>query len=75
MKGNILKNGNGLNMYNIIVMLSLLVTIALAYSKMSTTVDMINQELQKKADKEVVDVHFIYIQQQLDEIKELIEEK
>ena len=66
---------NGLNLYNIIVMLSLLVTIALAYSKMSTTVEVINKELHQKANKDVVDVHFKYIQQQLNQIKELIEEK
>ena len=31
--------------------------------------------LDKKADKEVVEVHFQYIQKQLDEIKTLIKER
>jgi len=50
------------------------VSVILAYSKLSTTVDMINGELAKKAEKEVVEVHFTYIQQQLNEIKTLIKE-
>ena len=56
-------------------MATMLVSIVLAYSKLSTTVDVINGELDKKAEKDVVEVHFIYIQQQLNEIKTLIKEK
>jgi hypothetical protein len=65
----------GISTGNIIVMATMVISVALAYSKLSTTVDMINGELAKKAEKDVVEVHFIYIQQQLDEIKTLIKEK
>jgi hypothetical protein len=65
----------GISTGNIIVMITMLISVVLAYSKLSTTVDVVNIELSKKAEKEVVDVHFTYIQQQLDEIKTLIKEK
>jgi hypothetical protein len=65
----------GISTGNIIVMATMVISVALAYSKLSTTVEMINGELAKKAEKDVVEVHFIYIQQQLDEIKTLIKEK
>jgi len=70
-----MKINGGISTGNIIVMATMLVSIVLAYSKLSTTVDVINGELDKKAEKDVVEVHFIYIQQQLNEIKTLIKEK
>tara|TARA_Y100000310_G_scaffold328444_1_gene396588 strand:+ start:398 stop:607 length:210 start_codon:yes stop_codon:yes gene_type:complete len=63
-------NGN-ISLGNILVILTMLVTIVLSYSKLSAGVE----ALDKKADKEVVDVHFKYIQKQLDEIKTLIKER
>ena len=63
-------NGN-ISLGNILVILTMLVTIVLSYSKVSAGVEM----LDKKADKEVVEVHFQYIQKQLDEIKTLIKER
>jgi hypothetical protein len=70
-----MKINGGISTGNIIVMATMVISVALAYSKLSTTVEMINGELAKKAEKDVVEVHFIYIQQQLDEIKTLIKEK
>jgi len=69
-----MKLNGGISTGNIIVLVSMFVSVILAYSKLSTTVDMINGELSKKAEKEVVEVHFTYIQQQLNEIKTLIKE-
>ena len=63
-------NGN-ISLGNILVILTMLVTVILSYSKVSAGVEM----LDKKADKEVVEVHFKYIQKQLDEIKTLIKER
>ena len=63
-------NGN-ISLGNILVILTMLVTIVLSYSKLSAGVAI----LDKKADKEVVEVHFKYIQKQLDEIKTLIKER
>ena len=70
-----MKINGGISTGNIIVVVTMVVSVALAYSKLSTTVDMINGELAKKAEKDVVEVHFTYIQQQLDEIKTLIKER
>tara|TARA_Y100000310_G_scaffold111824_1_gene110230 strand:- start:264 stop:476 length:213 start_codon:yes stop_codon:yes gene_type:complete len=70
-----MKINGGISTGNIIVMATMVISVALAYSKLSTTVDMVNGELSKKAEKEVVEVHFTYIQQQLDEIKTLIKER
>ena len=69
-----MKLNGGISTGNIIVWVTMFVSVILAYSKLSTTVDMINGELAKKAEKEVVEVHFTYIQQQLNEIKTLIKE-
>ena len=69
-----MKLNGGISKGNIIVLVTMFVSVILAYSKLSTTVDMINGELSKKAEKEVVEVHFTYIQQQLNEIKTLIKE-
>jgi len=65
----------GISTGNIIVVATMVISVALAYSKLSTTVEMINAELGTKAEKDVVEVHFTYIQQQLDEIKTLIKER
>ena len=70
-----MKINGGVSTGNIIVMATMVISVVLAYSKLSATVDMINGELAKKAEKEVVEVHFTYIQQQLDEIKTLIKER
>ena len=70
-----MKINGGVSTGNIIVMATMVISVVLAYSKLSTTVDIINGELAKKAEKEVVEVHFTYIQQQLDEIKTLIKER
>ena len=70
-----MKINGGVSTGNIIVMATMVISVVLAYSKLSATVDMINGELAKKAEKEVVEVHFTYIQQQLYEIKTLIKER
>ena len=70
-----MKINGGVSTGNIIVMATMVISVVLAYSKLSATVDMINGELAKKAEKEVVEVHFTYIQQQLNEIKTLIKER
>ena len=70
-----MKINGGVSTGNIIVMATMVISVVLAYSKLSTTVDIINGELAKKAEKEVVEVHFTYIQQQLNEIKTLIKER
>tara|TARA_Y100001963_G_C6594730_1_gene359665 strand:+ start:285 stop:497 length:213 start_codon:yes stop_codon:yes gene_type:complete len=60
---------------NIVTIFTMVVAIALSYGRVSTRVDMVNAELIKKAEKEVIEVHFEYIQKQLDEIKVLIKER
>ncbi len=62
-------NGN-ISLGNILVILSMLVTVVFSYSKIAINLELIKN----KADKEVVDIHFQYIQQQLDEIKTLLKE-
>ena len=62
------KMNGGISLGNIIVILTLIVTVSISYSNLSASV----QNIEKKADKSVVDLQFSYIRQQLDEIKELI---
>tara|TARA_R100000501_G_C2609372_1_gene104375 strand:- start:821 stop:1045 length:225 start_codon:yes stop_codon:yes gene_type:complete len=74
LKKEIKVNGS-ISMGNILVIVTMVVSIAIGWAKMTSSVDKINGELQQKADKEVVQTHFIYIQKQLDEIKSMIKEK
>ena len=58
---------------NIIVIGTILVSISLAWGSMNAAITQLKAELDLKASKEVVDVKFEYIQQELSEIKQMLE--
>ena len=70
-----MKINGGISIGNIMTLVTMVVAIALSYSKVSTRVKTLSSEISNKAEREVIEVHFQYIQKQLDEIKLLIKEK
>ena len=70
-----MKINGGISIGNIVTLVTVIVAIAFSYSKVSTRVETLSSEISNKAEREVIEVHFQYIQKQLDEIKLLIKEK
>jgi len=69
------KLNNGVTMGNLLVIMTMVVTVALAWGSISSSVDRLGYEIQQKADNDVVTVKFEFIQQELEEIKELLKER
>jgi hypothetical protein len=55
---------------NIIVIVTLIASLAMAWGAMTSNISRVRAELEKKADKEIVSLQFEYIKQQLEEIKQ-----
>jgi len=72
---NSFKLNNGVTMGNLLVIMTMVVTVALAWGSISSSVDRLGYEIQQKADNDVVTVKFEFIQQELKEIKELLKER
>jgi len=66
-------NGGIISTGNLIVIATVLVSISLAWGSMNASIAQVKAELKQKASKEVVDVKFEYIQQELSEIKGMLE--
>jgi len=74
MKDSIKING-GISMGNLLVILTMLASVIFSYSRLAADVEDVRRMAGKKANKEMVDLKFGYIHQQLDEIKNLIKER
>ena len=74
MKDSIKING-GISMGNLLVILTMLASVIFSYSRLAADVEDVRRMAGKKANKEMVDIKFGYIHQQLDEIKNLIKER
>tara|TARA_Y100000310_G_scaffold246645_1_gene252035 strand:- start:51 stop:275 length:225 start_codon:yes stop_codon:yes gene_type:complete len=66
------KISNGISAGNIVTIAMLLVAIIFGWSTMSSDISSLKSEIGEKADKDVVEVKFEYIQQELSEIKEML---
>ena len=67
-----MKISNGISLGNIVTISMLLVAIIFGWSTMSSDISTLKSEIDEKADKDVVEVKFEYIQQELSEIKEML---
>ena len=74
-------NGD-ISLGNILVILTMLASVIFSYSNLQANVDVVakdvekvTQSMAKKANKDVVEIQFIYINDQLEEIKNLIQER
>jgi len=74
MKDSIKING-GISMGNLLVILTMLASVIFSYARLAADVEDVRRMAGKKANKEMVDLKFGYIHQQLDEIKNLIKER
>jgi hypothetical protein len=69
------KISNGISLGNIVTITTLLVAIIFGWSTMSSDISSLKSEIDEKADKDVVEVKFEYIQQELSEIKEILKDE
>ena len=74
-------NGD-ISLGNILVILTMLASVIFSYSNLQANVDVVakdvekvTQSMAKKANKDLVELQFGHINQQLDEIKNLIKER
>jgi Pyruvate/2-oxoacid:ferredoxin oxidoreductase gamma subunit len=67
-----MKINGGISVGNIITMVMLAVTVAVAYGAMVSNLEQVEEQVSLKADKAVVDLNFEYIKRDLSEIKELV---
>ena len=74
-------NGD-ISLGNILVILTMLASVIFSYSNLQANVDVVakdvekvTQSMAKKANKDVVEIQFMYINDQLEEIKNLIQER
>jgi len=74
-KNSGLKVNGGISLGNMLVIITMIVTVTMAWTSISSSVDMLNEEIDGKADEDVVTVKFEYIQHELEEIKDLIKER
>ena len=70
-----MKISNGISLGNIVTISMLLVAIIFGWSTMSSDISTLKSEIDEKADKDVVEVKFEYIQQELSEIKEILKDE
>tara|TARA_R100000808_G_scaffold7461_1_gene21947 strand:+ start:1590 stop:1832 length:243 start_codon:yes stop_codon:yes gene_type:complete len=72
-----LKNGDGslaISFGNILTIIVMITSVAVVYGQMNTRVDTVEINLQLKADRELIETHLEYITQQIDDIKESLNE-
>lgn len=67
-------NGN-VSVGNILTIAVILFSVAVGWGSIQANVNDIDNMVKTKANKDVVDIQFVYIQKQLDEIKTLIKER
>ena len=70
-----MKISNGISLGNIVTISMLLVAIIFGWSTMSSDISTLKSEIDEKADKDVIEVKFEYIQQELSEIKEMLKDE
>lgn len=72
-----LKNGDGslaITFGNILTIIVMIASVAVVYGQINTRVNTVEIALQLKADRELIETHLEYIAQQIDDIKESLNE-
>jgi|TARA_R100001530_G_scaffold125237_1_gene93675 hypothetical protein len=70
-----MKINGGISVGNIITIGMLAITVALAWGAMDSRLLLVQDELGKKADKELINVKLKYIQRDVAEIKQMLKDK
>jgi len=71
--GNNMKINGGVSLGNLIVIVTIVVSIAVAWGSMDTAITQVRSELDQKAPKDVTDVKFEYIHKELIEIRQMLD--
>ena len=72
-----LKNGDGslaVSFGNVLTMIVMITSVAVVYGSINTRVEAVEINLQLKADRELIETHLEYIAQQIEEIKNSLNE-
>ena len=72
---NGIKFNGGITLGNVLIIISLIVSLSMAWTSISSSVDTLREKVSNKADKDVVEVKFDFIQKELKEIKEMLKDK
>ena len=72
-----LKNGDGslaITFGNILTIIVMIASVAVVYGSINTRVETVEINLQLKADRELIETHLEYITQQIEEVKNSLNE-
>jgi|TARA_R100000656_G_scaffold73985_1_gene54981 hypothetical protein len=72
---NGIKFNGGVTLGNVLIIISLIVSLSMAWTSISSSVDTLREKVSNKADKDVVEVKFDFIQKELKEIKGMLKDK
>tara|TARA_Y100001938_G_scaffold96454_1_gene131962 strand:+ start:2042 stop:2257 length:216 start_codon:yes stop_codon:yes gene_type:complete len=70
-----MKINGGISIGNIITIAAMLITIAIAYGSMDNRMSTVNKDLNKKADKELINYKIEVIMNDIAEIKQLLKRR
>jgi|TARA_B100000315_G_scaffold231568_1_gene242983 hypothetical protein len=70
-----IKFNGGVTLGNVLIIISLIVSLSMAWTSISSSVDTLREKVSNKADKDVVEVKFDFIQKELKEIKGMLKDK
>ena len=69
-----MKINGGISLGNVIVIITLIATVAVAWGSMSSIIFEVKEDVEKKADKELVDYKFTVILSEIAEIKDMLKQ-
>tara|TARA_R100000687_G_scaffold55462_1_gene44198 strand:+ start:160 stop:381 length:222 start_codon:yes stop_codon:yes gene_type:complete len=70
-----MKINGGVSLGNVIVIATLVVSVAIAWGSMNSMMAQVKDDIVKKADRELVDYKFTVILSEIAEIKEMLKQK
>jgi len=69
-----MKINGGISLGNVIVIITLIASVAVAWGSMSSIIFEVKEDVEKKADKELVDYKFTVILSEIAEIKDMLKQ-
>tara|TARA_Y100001951_G_C11192395_1_gene212318 strand:+ start:353 stop:577 length:225 start_codon:yes stop_codon:yes gene_type:complete len=69
-----MKINGGISLGNVIVIVTLIASVAVAWGSMSSIISEVKEDVEKKADKELVDYKFTVILSEIAEIKDMLKQ-
>ena len=69
-----MKINGGISLGNVIVIITLIASVAVAWGSMSSIIYEVKEDVERKADKELVDYKFTVILSEIAEIKDMLKQ-